>query len=74
MKKGSQQCPALPTLGPSSPKAGWGTAGPNLHSSQLPKRKLPWAPQTVKCQLRASGTRLPALTLPGPFSLGPAAS
>lgn len=63
MKKGSQLClrlgdPWAWSLGPSSPKPGGGTAWAALSQQPVTQEETALGPQTVKCQLQASGTRL----------------
>lgn len=74
MKKGSWLCLVWLILGPSSPKPGGGIACLHFPRSQLPKRKLPWAPRPLNVISGLPEPGWPDLNVTGPFSLGPEAS
>lgn len=59
---------------PSSPKPGGGIACLHFPRSQLPKRKLPWAPRPLNVISGLPEPGWPDLNVTGPFSLGPEAS
>lgn len=61
-------------LGPSSPKPGWGMGQAPPPQQPVTQEETALGPQTVKCQLQASGTRRSDLNVPGPSAMGSAAS